>query len=270
VGRTVFVFAFLYFIPDTPSAQTVRTPVADSYTRVTTYSAHSADVFCSNQAALASLKSFSAGVYGERRFMLADLSLYKAAFALPTSSGVFGFQANYFGSASYNESQVGLAYGRKLGKIDIGVQFNYYNFKASGYGTASSINFEAGLILHVTNQLETGVHIYNPTGTKIGKQAGEKLPSIYSAGFGYDVSEKFFMGAEFQKTEDRQVDVSAGLQYRFDEKLFARGGIASATNSFYFGFGFLVNGFRIDVTASVHPQLGVTPALMLLYSSAKK
>jgi hypothetical protein len=77
------------------------------------------------------------------------------------------------------------AYGRKLGgKIDVGVQFNYYSFKVAGYGSASSINAEGGMIVHVTEAFNIGVHLYNPTGVSVGKNAEEKLPAIYSAGFG--------------------------------------------------------------------------------------
>ncbi len=254
------------------NAQTLQTPVSVIYTRTNTYSSvhHDAFSFISNQAALASSKNLSVGVYGERRFMLADLTSYQLAFALPTSNGNFGLQANYFGSTSYNESKLGLAYARNLGKIDIGAQFNYHQIKIAGYGNASAINFEAGAILHVSDQFQTGVHIYNPTRVSIGKNGEEKLPVIYSFGMGYDASDKFFIGTEIEKVEDQPINVNAGLQYSFDEKLFARAGIASATSSFYLGAGFLWNGFRIDVTASVHPSLGITPGLLLIYNSQDK
>ena len=72
------------------------------------------------------MKNASAGVYGERRFLLDELSLYQLAIAVPTNSGNFGVKAGYYGFSDYNESQMGLAYARKLGsKVDIGVQFNY-------------------------------------------------------------------------------------------------------------------------------------------------
>ena len=91
------------------------------------------------------MKNASAGVYGERRFMLDELSLYQLAIAVPTNSGNFGVKAGYFGFSDYNESQMGLAYARKLGsKVDIGVQFNYNGIQVSGYGNSSAINFEIG------------------------------------------------------------------------------------------------------------------------------
>ncbi len=83
----------------------IRTPVTAVYTHINTYSSQSADVFSftGNQAALAALKKFSGGVYAERRFLLEELSQYAAAFVVPTSSGNFGLQANYFGGSLYNE-----------------------------------------------------------------------------------------------------------------------------------------------------------------------
>lgn len=269
--RNFFCF-LLCFIFTGSDAQTIHIPVTAVYTQLNTYSAITVDAFSfpANQAALAAIQNFSAGVYGEKRFLMQDLAFYQAAFALPTSSGNFGILANYFGNTVYNESAFGLAYARRMGKIDAGVQFNYFMMKANNYGAASSINFEGGAIFHVTDRFQTGIHIYNPTGVKIGKNGEEKLPVIYSAGVGYDVSEIFFIGAEAEKAESRPLNIKAGIQYSFHEKLFCQTGVTTATSSFYFGFGVLLNEIRIDVTASLHPNLGITPGLLLIYNSVNK
>jgi hypothetical protein len=253
-------------------AQTFHTPLSIGFVKTNTYSSvyNDAFSFVGNQAALAKLKNSSVGVYGERRFMLANLSSYQLSFALPTSSGNFGLQANYFGSASYNQSQLGLAYARNLGKIDVGAQFNYNQIKATGYGNAFAANFEAGAILHVSDQFQTGIHVYNPTRVSIGKNGEERLPLVYSFGLGYDASDKFFIGAEIEKVEDQAVNVNTGLQYSFDKKLFVRVGMSSLTSSFYLGVGFLWNGLRIDAAASLHPYLGITPGILLVYNSPGK
>ena len=246
--------------------QHLPTPV---YIKTYTYSSANSDVFSfvGNQASLGGLKNFCAGVYSERKFMLADLTTYQLVYALPTSTGNFGLQANYFGSSSYNQSAVGLAYARNLGKVDVGAQFNYEQVKIPGYGNASAINFEGGAILHVSDQFQTGIHIYNPTRVSLGKNGEEKLPIVYSFGMGYDASEKFFIGTEIEKVEDQPVNVNAGLQYAFDQKLFARAGIMSSTSSFYLGLGFLWKKLRFDVAASLHPSLGITPGLLMIYNA---
>jgi hypothetical protein len=273
VRKLLFYFISFFATAFGSHSQTIRTPVTNAYTRLNTYSSLHANAFsfAANQAALGSIKNLAAGIYSERRFLLKEMSLYSAAAAVPTSSGNFGVRGDYFGDVSYNETALGLAYGRKLGdKIGVGVQFNYYSFKVQGYGTASSINVEGGMIIHLTDVLNLGLHIYNPTGVSVGKTKDEKLPAIYSVGFGYDVSRKFFIGAEIEKIEDQPVNVNTGLQYYFDEKLFASAGIASATSAYYLGFGVVLKNIQLNAVASVHPQLGITPGLLLLFTISEK
>ncbi|TAL48729.1 MAG: hypothetical protein EPN92_03260 [Chitinophagaceae bacterium] len=270
--KCVAIPALLLFL-HYANAQTVRRPVAALYTGLGAYSTNHADVFSftSNQASLAQLSNAAAGVYGEKRFLLDELSLYQAAVAVPTSSGNFGLKAGYYGYNDYNETQLGLAYARKLGsKVDIGVQFNYNAVRINSYGNASAVNFEIGTILHLTDKLHAGVHAYNPVGGKLGKNGEEKLASVYTVGLGYEASEKFFVSAEVEKEENQDVNINAGMQYKFLPQLMARAGIATNTSNVYFGVGLFLKSFRLDVVASYHPQLGVTPGLLLIYDFKKK
>lgn len=270
--RTFIPLLFLLF-SFTSGGQTARRPVAALYTGLGAYSINHADVFSftANQASLAQIKNASAGVYGEQRFLLRELSLYQAAVALPTTSGNFGLKAGYYGFSDYNETQIGLAYGRKLGsKIDVGVQFNYNSVRISSYGNASAVNFEIATILHLTDKLHAGVHAYNPAGGKLGKNGEEKLASVYTVGLGYEASENFFVSAEVEKEENQPVNVNAGVQYKFLPQLMVRAGIATAASNAYMGVGFFLRSFRIDVTAAYHPQLGITPGLLLLFNFNNK
>src|SRR5258706_4605203 len=184
------------------TGQTIRTAIAAPYIGFGAYSLNHVDVFSftSNQASLAQIKNAAAGVYGERRFMLNELNNYNAAVGLPTRSGNFGLQAGYSGFNACNETQIGLAYARKLGNsVDVGVQFNYSGIGIAGYGNTSAISVEAGTVIHISEKLHSGFHINNPVGGKFGKAREEKLPSLYTAGFGYDASEKFFISAEVVK-----------------------------------------------------------------------
>jgi len=253
--------------------QTLRKPIASNYIGLGSYSINHVDAFSfiSNQASLAQIQTPTAGVYGERRFALSELNNYTAVVALPTSSGNFGLKTGYYGFSDYNETQLGLAYGRKLGsKVDIGAQFNYNGIRISGYGNASAISFELGTVLHITDKLHAGVHVANPVGGKFGKDQQEKLSSVYATGIGYDASERFFVSTEIEKEEDHPVNVNAGLQYKFLPQLLARIGISSATSSGWVGLGIMIKSFRIDVTTGYHPQLGITPGLLLQFNFNSK
>ena len=253
-------------------AQTLQKSIATPYIGLGAYSINQTDAFSftSNQAALASLKNSAAGVYGERRFMLSEFNNYTAVFVIPTSSGNFGLKAGYNGFSDYNQTNFGLAYGRSLGKkIDAGVQFNYTALRVAGYGNASAISFEAGTILHLSDQLHAGIHVSNPVGGKFGKNGQEKLSSVYTFGLGYDASDKFFISAAIEKEEDQPVTIHAGLQYRIIPQLLARIGVSTATTTWWMGLGVPIKTFRIDITASYHPQLGITPGLLVLFNFKK-
>jgi len=254
-------------------SQTLRSPIAAPYLGSGAYAINHVDVFSftSNQASLAQLKTAVVGIYGERRYLLKELNNYRASVAVPTFAGNFGLQAGYFGSVNYNETQLGLAYARKLGtKMDLGVQFNYNSIKVAGYGKSSAISFEAGTIFHISDKLHTGFHVNNPVGGKFGKNTEEKLPSVYTIGCGYDASGQFYFSSEIIKEEGQEINVNVSLQYKFIQQLLARIGLSSATSSVWFGLGLMLHSFRLDVTASYHPELGITPGLLLLFDFKTK
>lgn len=254
-------------------SQVLRRPLAAAYTGMGAYSINHVDVFSftANQASLAQLKNSAAGVYGERRFLLSELNNYTATIGLTTNSGNFGVKANYSGFSDYNETQLGLAYGRKMGnKVDIGAQINYQSIRINSYGNASAVSFELGTILHLTDKLHAGLHATNPVGGKFGKDQQEKLSSVYSFGIGYEASDKFLVSTEIQKEEDQPVNVNAGVQYKFIPQLLVRAGMSSATSAAWLGLGLTIKSFRLDVTTSYHPQLGITPGVLMLFNFNRK
>lgn len=245
--------------------QSLRYTLAQPYISLSAYSQQQNDPvsFTGNQAALAQSKNAGIGVYGERRFMLNETSVYTLAASLPTRLGNFGVQLNYAGFKNFNENKFGLAYARKLGKlIDVGVQFNYYGYRIPSYGNASAINFEIGAMLHLTDKLNAGIHVYNPVGGKLADE--EKIASAYKVGLGYDASERFFISSEVIKEEDKAVNVIAGLQYRFAKQFFAKAGFISESTTAYAGAGLAWKNLRLDISSSYHPQLGFSPGILLI------
>lgn len=254
-------------------AQSLRYSIALPYTSLSGYSNKQKDAFSftSNQAALASTKQTSVGVYGERRFLLAETSSYAAAIAIPTKLGNVGVSMNYAGFKNFNENKIGLAYARSLGeKVDVGVQFNYYGYTIPAYSKASAIFFEAGAIIHFTEDFNGGIHVYNPVGGKLNNIDNEKLASAYKMGFGYDASDNFFISADIIKEEDKPINVVAGLQYNFAKQFFARAGFMSESGTAFTGLGVAWKNFRLDVAGSYHPQLGFSPGILLLTNFGKE
>ena len=225
-----------------------------------------------NQAGLAFIKEPVVGISHEQRFMLSELSLNAAAFALPTkSSGTFALSVSYFGYKLYNEQKVGLAYARKFGdKVSAGVQLDYLGTSiAEGYGTKSAYTVEAGIDVLLVKDLWLGAHIYNPTKAKLSdypNPSGEKIPSVLNLGLNYSFSEKVNIGVQTEKDLDADAIIKAGIEYHPIKQFFLRGGISNNPLLSSFGFGLELQNFVIDIAASYHQDLGFSPHLSLSYA----
>ncbi len=225
----VAIAAMLYlFTYHSLQAQSLRYNISMPYTSMGAYSSMQTDPFgfTGNQAALAKLESAGVGVWGERRFMLSETSVYGLAAAVPTKMGNFGLQLNYSGFANFNDNKIGLAYARSLGKlVDLGVQFNYYGYRIPQYGNASAINFEIGAIMHFSEKFHGGIHVYNPVGGKLGKVEDEKLASAYKLGLGYDASDNFLHQHRDHKRRGQSSECDRRCAIPVHEEIFCKGGL---------------------------------------------
>lgn len=224
----------------------------------------------SNQAGLAYLSNFSATVYGERRFELADLNQFGAGIAYPSSLGTFGLQLGYFGFDLYKEQKIGLAYGRKLmDKLSLGVQFDLINTRIQEYGSKTLLTFEIGLLSPITKELTIGVHLYSPVRVKLIDE--EYLPTLVKVGLAYQASTKVILTTEVEKDIDLNPIVKAGIEYMVHPVLALRLGASSNPGLFSFGIGYNIKDqLQIDLASSYHQSLGFSPGLSVRYAVDKK
>lgn len=224
-----------------------------------------------NQGGLGWLKTPSAGVYFENRFLLNELSQMGASVAVPVGPGAFGLSYSGFGWSLYKENKVGLAYGMQFNeKIAGGVQANYHSIRLpNNYGSATSVSVEAGIQARVTEELTIGVHLYNPTRTKLNDFNDERIPTIMRFGAGYQFSDKVLITAEAEKDIEFAGIVRAGLEYTPGDKLYLRGGIATNPGLISFGFGLKFDTFKADIASTYHQVLGFSPQISLSYDLVK-
>lgn len=216
--------------------------------------------FLINPASLALANEAGVAVGGENRYGLKDIVL-TGTYGMG-GMGAIGMMIGYEGDRDYNHSRVGLGYGKNLGRIGLGARFNYEMVKMAGYGNVSMIGFELGSIWKVTEKFYSGMQLANPRGAK--------LPSQFSAGAGYEVSEQVFISANIIKEENKVVNVQAGLLYALAGSLYLSLGINSATASPAFMLGWEKKMLRIAVAGSMHPQLGPATALYIQFFGKKK
>jgi hypothetical protein len=222
-----------------------------------------------NQAALGFYPHLTFGFHHENRFVVPEYNLHSMALTIPTGTGTIGMSYSYFGYPRYHESKIGLALGKSFHeKIAVGLQLDYLGtYIDDELGTSGTIAVEAGVMAEPVDKLLLGVHVYNPTGSRIPKMRNERIPVIMRLGLGYTFGERLFIGAETEK--DLEVGGPAykvGVEYRVIEYIYARGGIRVQENvNHSFGLGFRLLNFRADIAFSHHLILGYTPYFSLQY-----
>jgi len=229
-----------------------------------------------NQAGLAGIEYITSGIYYENRFGLKELSVKAGALAIPlpgAGKNVLGLSMSYYGYSSYNDSKIGLAYGKKLGdKYSLGIQLDYLQTNiANNYGNHSAFAAEVGFQAELLDNLNMGVHIFNPTRTKMldyniqDEERTEYIPTIMRFGLSYSFSDKVLITAETEKDVYFRQIFKAGVEYRPMEILYLRGGIASDPIYNTFGFGLNLKNFILDFAASKHQVLAYTTQISIAY-----
>lgn len=179
-------------------------------------------------------------------------------------SMITAVQGTSTGYAGYRLSRMGLAGARQLGnKVSLGIRMSYHQLQLSGYGAATAISADAGLLLRLSEKLHFSVQLLNPAAAKAMNAL--HIPAIYSAGIGYEQSEQVYIAMECIKEEGHLLNGVLSLQYKMHSPLFFRIAVQTSVPSFIFGTGFTRNRLRIDVYSSYHLRLGMGSGLQLLW-----
>jgi len=101
-----------------------------------------------NQAGIAGIKTITGGVFYTSRFGIKELAQMDCVLILPVSRGTFGLSYARFGTGTFRDTKLGLAFAKKLGrKIDAGIQFDYFALHIpENKNAATSITFEGGIL----------------------------------------------------------------------------------------------------------------------------
>lgn len=220
-----------------------------------------------NQASLAGLETMQFAVFYESRFLMSELGMKGFAAGLPTKYGTFGLNVNSFGYSMYGETKAGIAYARKLGKnFSMGVQIDYFNTRiGENYGNSSTVGGEIGIMAEPVKNLTVGLHLFNPTRSKLSGNLDERIPTIMRFGMSYKFSDQVFVIAEAEKDVDYKTTFRGGLEYRPFPVFYIRAGAASNPGLVSMGFGVALKKFRLDVASTFHSVLGFSPSIGLQY-----
>ncbi|MDF1672804.1 MAG: hypothetical protein P1U41_04830 [Vicingaceae bacterium] len=271
-SRGILLLAVILFTQYT-HAQVANDVVGANSTGMGGFNSTLSDVWSTNnnQAGLGFMTDISGGIFYENRFLLKETSYRAGAFVLPVKTGAFGLSVASFGYSAYSETKAGVSYGQRFGdNFSLGVQINYLNTKLNqDYGSKNSLTGAIGFIAKLNKEITMGVHIYNPTRSKLAEYDTEKIPTIMKLGLDYRFSKKVMVGVETEKDLNYNAIVKAGIEYHITEIFYLRGGISTSPTLSSFGFGLQMKNFKMDVSSSFHQTLGLTPGISLIYQKKK-
>ncbi|HTB25766.1 MAG TPA: hypothetical protein VK711_10355 [Puia sp.] len=243
-----------------------------AYISAGAYSTHLNDVFSfiCNPASLGNTEGFSCGILAERKWMLKELDNYVMAFSGNLGRGGLGVLFQQSGDANYNEQSLELAYGKNIGKVEIGIRFNYLRDKVPGYPGIGFGSTGISMRFHVSKKLITGWEIGIPVFGKAGEMNPEKDPQLFKTGFGYEYTENLLLAIQIVKVTGLPLNVIPSIEYHYDEHFFFSFGINSNSGSPFFKSGWKKNKLSIEIYTVYETVLGFSPGLMLIWENKKK
>ncbi len=220
-----------------------------------------------NQAGLASLEGISAGVSYSNAFLIPELGTGAVAVALPFKKQTFAVSIRSFGYSQYNEGKYGLAYARQLAEnLRIGIQFNFQTVKiGEGYGNQNVFTVEGGVQYDAGEHVTLSAHVFNPNQSKINAYEDERLPAIIRAGVQYRFNDRLFAAADIWKQIDQDPQLHTGVEYWVHPIIALRAGISTAHFQSHFGLGVKAGQFQVDLSTAYHSVLGYSPQIALSF-----
>jgi hypothetical protein len=237
----------------------------NSYISSGAYSKHFTDAFSftSNPACLATIEHFQSGVLTERKWMLQELDNYKLAASFRLGNGGCGIAIQRSGDADYNELGLNLAYGKKLGRLQIGISFICLTDRVTGYKGTGFISSGIGFCFRVSEKLTTGWELGLPVSVFEGRINPEKGPQFFKMGFGYESGPDLFLSFQVEKTAGLPVNLIGYIEYRYSEQFFLAFGMNSLAGAPYFKSGWKKNRLSIEIYTLYEPVLGFSPGVAL-------
>ncbi len=220
-----------------------------------------------NQAGLANIERSEVGICYENNYAMWETGKQALGFVLPTKTGNFALSVSRYGYTGYSENSVGLAFARNLGKIfSASIQFDYLFYTQSeNYGYKGALLFQVGFISTPIENLQIGLHVYNPGRVTLEDYNDKRVPTVIRFGLGYYFSEQVLLSVETEKDIDQKNRFKTGLQYEIIDGFFIRTGFLTNPNQFSLGIGYTNNDFTVDIATTTHESLPLSSQISFKY-----
>ena len=124
--------------------------------------------------------------------------------------------------------------------------------------------FDIACYARVLPEIEVFFGARNPFALELTR-AGERCPADIAVGLAYDICGKFAFGVEVSKEAGFPTSIATGVEVRLVEGIKLRSGIRTDPKEFCLGLGLGLGRIALDMSASLHLDLGLTHEAGLTY-----
>ncbi len=262
MNKQLYLFSIIIFSTNTLFAQ------INYGTRLTAMGNNNAAVkdiwgVAGNPATIAQTPSPMIQLTHQEHFLTNEIRNQAIAVALPNKRLVFGLHLQRYGMSAFINSMVGLIISKQFGpNLAIGLRTNYHQLNISNYGSTLGISVDLGTTYQLTDELSFGFYINNPSKEVYTTKAiYTSLPTIAHFGIAYRTSDKLLIASTISKNI-----VATGIDYQLIKAFSIRSGLSLNPFTHYFGIGFNLLKFVVDLASVKHTNLGYSPQLTVGYA----
>ena len=219
-----------------------------------------------NLSVSSELKGLNCSFYGQIPYGISAINDAGVAFLKRFGTGVMGVVCQSYGNTEFNRKRMNLGYALALSpKLSASGILGYSSTRImNGYGVASNFWMNVGATYNVRKDWKWAAVADLPL--KSLKNA-EDLPATLRLGTTYSFGEHVNLSGQLSSSTSQtsSLSYSFGLEY-FPIEVFAfRLGMNTHWQTWSMGVGTHLKNYSLDVSATVHPQLGITPQISFTY-----
>jgi len=225
-----------------------------------------------NQACLVTNVRFSAAISHHQLYLTGNLSYSTIATSIKAGRSNIGFGLSQSGFDGFRSTMLFSAAGIRLSEsLSGGIGIQYYYTKADESGIPNhAVSYSAGLILNLSHKVLLGIHSINPVNLYNDHGTLYNIPSRYTCGLLYNISENIRLMAEIEKAYYTTPRIRFGLEFGHAEKVQIRTGLQLIPFMMSFGTSFNIGGLLFEIALSYHEYLGFTPSSSMVYNGTRK
>ena len=219
-----------------------------------------------NLSASSELKGLNCSFYGQIPYGISAINDAGVAFLKRFGTGVMGVVCQSYGNTEFNRKRMNLGYALALSpKLSASGSLGYSSTRImNGYGVASNFWMNVGATYNVRKDWKWAAVANLPL--KSIKNA-ENLPATLRLGTTYSFGEQVNLSGQLSSSTSQtsSLSYSFGLEYFPVDLLAFRLGMNTHWQTWSMGVGTRLKNYSLDASATVHPQLGITPQISFTY-----